>query len=57
MTPSSGAEAVVGLDGDHGALEQAFDEVNPDQLTPRQALELLYTLKGVATEEGDDGEG
>ncbi|MEE8562503.1 MAG: hypothetical protein V3S92_02670, partial [Alphaproteobacteria bacterium] len=39
------------------ALEQALDEVNPDQLTPRQALELLYRLKGVATGEGDDGEG
>ena len=39
------------------ALEQAFDEVNPDQLTPRQALELLYRLKGVAAGEGDDGEG
>ncbi|MCZ6448787.1 MAG: DNA mismatch repair protein MutS, partial [Alphaproteobacteria bacterium] len=39
------------------ALEQALDEVHPDQLTPRQALALLYRLKGVATGDGDDGEG
>ncbi len=31
------------------ALEQAFDEVNPDELTPRQALELLYRLKGIVS--------
>jgi DNA mismatch repair protein MutS len=27
------------------ALRQAFDGVNPDELTPREALELLYRLK------------
>ena len=32
------------------ALETAFAEVNPDELTPKAALELLYRLKGLARE-------
>jgi DNA mismatch repair protein MutS len=27
------------------ALRQALDAVSPDELTPREALELLYRLK------------
>ena len=27
------------------ALREALDKVNPDTLTPREALELLYRLK------------
>ncbi len=30
-------------------LEQVLDEVNPDELTPREALELLYKLKGIVS--------
>ncbi|HXQ66714.1 MAG TPA: DNA mismatch repair protein MutS [Alphaproteobacteria bacterium] len=34
----------------HGpsALEEALGEVHPDELTPKEALELLYRLKGVS---------
>ncbi len=31
-------------------LEQALDEINPDQLTPREALDLLYELKDTLSE-------
>jgi DNA mismatch repair ATPase MutS len=27
------------------ALRDALQEINPDELTPREALELLYRLK------------
>ena len=30
------------------ALEHAFAEINPDELTPKSALELLYRLKALA---------
>ena len=33
-------------------LEQALAEVNPDELTPRDALELLYRLKALGTDKG-----
>jgi DNA mismatch repair protein MutS len=26
-------------------LDEAFDSINPDELSPKQALELLYELK------------
>jgi hypothetical protein len=26
-------------------LDEAFDKINPDELSPKQALELLYELK------------
>ena len=29
------------------ALEEALDRVDPDALTPREALETLYRLKGL----------
>ncbi len=29
------------------AMEEAMDEVNPDDLTPREALDVLYSLKGL----------
>ncbi len=35
------------------ALRQAVDDVMPDQLTPRQALDLVYRLKDLAEEEDD----
>lgn len=35
------------------ALRQAVDDVLPDQLTPRQALDLVYRLKDLAEEEDD----
>jgi DNA mismatch repair protein MutS len=36
-------------DGDKGpsALEQAVAEISPDELSPKQALELIYRLKGL----------
>jgi len=30
------------------ALETRLSEINPDELTPKQALELLYELRGLA---------
>ena len=32
-------------------LEDAFHGIDPDNLTPRQALEMLYTLKGLASDD------
>ena len=31
------------------ALQQAIDEINPEELTPRQALDLIYRLKTLAS--------
>lgn len=31
-------------------LTEALDEINPDELTPRQALDMLYRLKKIAAE-------
>jgi DNA mismatch repair protein MutS len=31
-------------------LADAFQGIEPDNLTPREALELLYKLKGIADE-------
>jgi DNA mismatch repair protein MutS len=36
-------------------LEQALDEVNPDELSAREALELLYQLKAIAAGKGENG--
>jgi DNA mismatch repair protein MutS len=30
------------------ALEAALSKIDPDALTPRQALEILYKIKGLA---------
>lgn len=30
------------------ALEAALSEIDPDALTPREALEILYKIKGLA---------
>ena len=35
------------------SLRQAIDDIMPDQLTPRQALDLVYRLKDLAEEEDD----
>jgi DNA mismatch repair protein MutS len=32
------------------AAETALDEIRPDELTPREALEALYRLKGMLGE-------
>jgi len=29
------------------ALERAFAAINPDELTPKEALEVLYSLRGI----------
>jgi DNA mismatch repair protein MutS len=34
-----------------GPLELAVNEINPDSLTPLQALEVLYKLKGLSLDE------
>jgi DNA mismatch repair protein MutS len=31
------------------ALERAFAEINPDEMTPREALEILYRLRTLAS--------
>jgi hypothetical protein len=33
-------------------LAEALDEIDPDRLTPRQALDQLYRLKRIAAERG-----
>ena len=38
-------EEPVQLPARKSALEQAFAEVDPDELTPKQALALIYELK------------
>ena len=35
------------------AVEAALEEVNPDALSPREALELLYRLKQLSAEPSD----
>ena len=34
-----------------GPIDVAMNEINPDSLTPLQALEFLYKLKGLALDE------
>jgi DNA mismatch repair protein MutS len=34
------------------ALEQALSAINPDHLTPKQALEALYEIKRLLDEKG-----
>ena len=41
----AGGKAEVEPETEPDALRAAFDAVNPDELTPREALELLYRLK------------
>ncbi|MFN3230777.1 MAG: DNA mismatch repair protein MutS [Alphaproteobacteria bacterium] len=43
---SAHAPQVTGF-AEPSALEQAVDDINPDDLTPRDALELLYRLRGL----------
>jgi DNA mismatch repair protein MutS len=40
--------------GTPSPLEAALDGINPDELSPREALDLIYRLKRIAA--GDDGE-
>ncbi len=41
-------------DRSESAAEQALHELDPDSLSPREALEVLYRLKKLARQEGDD---
>ncbi len=39
------------------AIEAALEELDPDRMTPREALEALYALKGIAAEGGGKRDG
>ena len=41
------APAQADLFGAPGAVEKALADIDPDELTPRQALERLYALKAL----------
>ncbi len=43
--PATESDAVQSAAEDHAALLQVLMEIEPDNLTPREALEALYTLK------------
>jgi DNA mismatch repair protein MutS len=40
-----GGQAVPEPAGESDAVRRALDAVSPDELSPREALELLYKLK------------
>jgi DNA mismatch repair protein MutS len=44
----SGIEPAPLPDAPPDALRNALDEVDPDRLTPRDAVEILYRLKALA---------
>jgi len=50
--PDDGARQQIDLftRQDDDPLAEAFQGIDPDNLSPRQALELLYTLKDIASE-------
>ena len=35
-----------------GEIEKALDKIEPDDLSPREALEILYRLKRIHAREG-----
>ena len=45
QSPQTELPLVVGDDDGDAALRDALDEIEPDELTPRQALDALYALK------------
>ena len=45
FTPTEAEAAEVPADPRHAALAVALDDIDPDALTPREALEALYRLK------------
>ena len=47
--PVAGARAAAGP----SAVERALDDASPDAMTPREALDFVYRLKGMR---GDGGE-
>ena len=40
--------AVAEPDVEPGRIEQALSDIDPDSLTPREALEILYRLKDLS---------
>jgi len=47
---STGQPADAAVPAADPALERALEEINPDDMTPRQALEALYRLKSLLRE-------
>ena len=45
--PFSQSEPAIALEPVEGPVRQRLESVDPDKLTPRQALELLYELTGI----------
>ncbi len=52
VAPAAEAPAQADLFGAPSAVEKALAELDPDELTPRQALERLYALKALGKGEG-----
>lgn len=46
------AQAAEPAGADKSALDAAVDDINPDDLTPRAALDLIYQLKRIRLEDG-----
>jgi len=46
-TPAAATPAQASLFNEPSAVEQALTGIDPDELTPKQALEALYKLKGL----------
>ncbi|MGB6087644.1 hypothetical protein, partial [Parvibaculum sp.] len=46
--PLFSARAETAPSTDESGVEAALKEINPDDLTPKEALELLYRLKALA---------
>jgi len=46
--PSGAASAAPPTAEEGSALERALDEINPDAVSPKEALDILYRLKGLA---------
>ena len=50
VAPAPEAPAQADLFGAPSAVEKALADLDPDELTPRQALERLYALKALGEE-------
>ena len=52
LHPATGAQQQIDMfkHAQDCPLADAFQGIEPDNLTPREALELLYKLKGIADE-------
>ncbi len=49
--PASVESPAITISDDSAAVKSLLDEINPDTLTPREALELLYRLKALQEKE------